>query len=278
MKRSLTFHVPPDARPASMRALLEVLSRDGADQPLTRSEVLDQMASYMDGTPRGEVLTLARDLGISTQTGQGITPSPRAAALAKSDAQTDLVHGLQYLAWSSHHPDLASPLWTYRTVVDLFWEKAGILINSDVKRLLVEEILVRAEEVFRDVPGFDPAHTSIGPKSIDGITVWLKELNPPVIHDGSVKRRQTCAPQLLLMALGATARKADIAPDTDFRLAPEQRDWICRCCFLEPESFDRMLDWTIMTQPQFIRWGTLITTYGRQVVLRCTDLAPEDMR
>ena len=41
---------------------------------------------------------------------------------------------------------------------------------------------------------------------------------------------------------------------------------------VRPECLDRMLEWTVATQPRFLRWGTLISTYGRQLVLTRADL------
>ena len=277
MKRLLSFHVPPEARPSSLHALLAALSSAPHESPVDRSTLLGQMAQHLDVRPRSEVLTLAHDLGIISHDGHGYRATPRAQALERCDSRTDLVHGMQYFAWSPEHPKDFSPRFTYRQVTDLLWEQAPVAVNPAAKKRLVEEVLARIERAFAEVPEFDPARISIGPKSVDGVVRWLEELSPPVVQGGIVTRRQTCPPLLLVYALGAVARTAGIAPETDFRLTAEHRSLLCRCCFIEPESLDRMLEWTVTTQPKLLRWGTLISAYGRQLVLKSADLQPEGL-
>jgi hypothetical protein len=76
----------------------------------------------------------------------------------------------------------------------------------------------------------------------------------------------------MALALGATARQAGAEAGTDFRLGPEERESLCRACFLDPAALDTMLAWTVQTQPHHVRWGTTNARYGRQLVL--ADLGP----
>lgn len=274
----LTFHVPPDARPASIQALLSAMSRH-SDGPLSRQSLLDRMAAFSaaEARPRGEVITLARDLGLIVDEDGGLSGTPRLAALAQSQCAVDLMHGLQYVAWSAVDAAVLTRMWTYCAVMDLLWNEAPVTVDASCKKRLVEEILDRAGRAFNDVPGFDAARTSIGPKSIDGVLCWLRELAPAVTQGSEVVRRQTCPPPLVVLALATVTRAAGIQPGTDFRLTPDHRAFICRCCFLDPQSLDRMLEWTVQTQVRHVRWGTLISTYGRQLVLTETCVGPEDL-
>jgi len=277
MSRPLTFHVPPEARPLFLRALLAALDGPAQEGPVERPAILERMAPYLDTRPRGEVITFARDLGLIVHDQGGFALGPSAKAIERSTCPNDLVHGLQYFAWSPDQPDPKGAQWTYRTVVDLLWAEAPVSLNSQFKKRLVEDVLARAQCDFAIVPTFDAARVSVGPKSIDGVGRWLEELSPPVLREGVVRRRETCPPPLLIMALGAAARIEGISPNADFRLTAEHRALLARCCFIEPECLDRMLEWTIATQPKLLRWGSLVSTYGRQVVLARTDIGPEDV-
>ena len=277
MSPSIAFHVPPVSRPASLRALLAVLDAASDGTPLARATVLEQMTPYLDARPRGEVITLARELGIVGISEDGVVAEPRARALLRSSCPNDLAHGLQYFAWSPGEPHRRGPMWTYRTVVDLLWEQAPVRLSGALKRRLVEEVLARVGQEFAGVSGFDPDHVSVGPMTIDGVVCWLEGLSPGVVENGSVARRQTCPPALLVLAIAAVARSAGVVPGVDFRLSTEHRAVLCRSCFIEPTVLDRMLEWTVSTQPKLLRWGTLISTYGRQLVLVRTNVQPEDL-
>lgn len=278
MSPALTFHVPPDAGPAGMRALLMALA-SCSDGEIARVALLERMIPFIagDARPRGEVITLAHDLGIIEANGSGLVPTARTTALRTTQSLVDLIHGLQYFAWSSNEPRSLSRLWTYRTVVDALWDESPVTLSAATKRRMVEHVLSSAEHTFASVPGFDPRRTSVGPKTIDGVVSWLRDLSPSVVQDGVVRRRQTCPPPLVVIALSEVIRSTGAVAGTDFRLAPEQRDTLCRSCFLDAGSLDRMLDWTVSTQPKLLRWGTLISTYGRQIVLARTDIAPENL-
>ncbi len=275
MNRALTFHVPPEARPSTLQALLLACNGSTRDTPIARAELLERMRPYLATTPRGEVLTLAQDLGLLHQIRCGYFAAPRAQALERSDCPNDLVHGLRYFAWSASNPGTLGYMWTYRLVVDLLWEQAPVKVDSHLKKRIVEEVLLRAEQAFRAVPGFDPSRTSIGPKSIDGVLRWLEATAPCILEDGIVHRRISCPPALVVTALAGVARETAVATGVEFRLASAQRLTLCKCCFLELEALDRMLDWTTATQPKVVRWGSLASTYGRQLVLREVDVWPE---
>lgn len=276
-KRRVTFHVPPDANPAALRALLAALQAAGPDEMLSRPALLQQMARHMDAGPRGEVVALAQDVRIVERVDGSLRSTDRARALGRLDRQSDLVHALQYFAWSAKEPQALTLFWTYRTVVDLLWEAAPVRLDSAAKKRMVEELLVRAAAEFAGVDGFDAARTSIGPKTIDGVVRWVEALSPPVVLHGTIERRQTCPPQLVLIALAGVARAAGATANTDFRLGPDQRAALCRACFIAPDYLDRVLDWTVATQPRHVKWGALISTYGRQVVLARTDIGPEGL-
>src|SRR5262249_30093173 len=99
--KALTFHVPPDASPASVEALLTVLAANGK-APIGREHLRESMRPVLGGEPRGETLALAEDLGVIGSAGSGFVATPRAVALQRCNSVPDLVHGLQYRAWSAN--------------------------------------------------------------------------------------------------------------------------------------------------------------------------------
>jgi hypothetical protein len=266
MAAMLTFHVPPDAHPEVVEAIFHVLTAqsEGAVAPAALRE---QVADMLGRPPRSEALALVRDLALVAQTPRAMTLTPRGAAVAASAEAPDLIHGLSYFAWSDAAPEHLSRLWTYRTVVDLLWELAPVVVDAALKKRLVEDVLARAEEVFATADGYQAARTSVGPKSVDGVLRWLERINPAVLRDRQLQRRQRCAPLLMALALSATVTRAGADPGADFRLGPEERGVVSRACFLEPAALDAMLEWTMQTQPQYVRWGTPNARYGRQVML-----------
>lgn len=266
MSAILTFHVPPDAGPEAVQAIFHVLTA-GGDGPVSPAALKEQMVDMLGRQPRGEALALLRDLGLVAQTPRGLVLTARGTALSTGAEAADLVHGLSYFAWSPAEPQRLSRMWTYRTVVDLLWELAPVVVDPALKKRLVEDVLARAEHVFAGTDGFTAARASVGPKSVDGVLRWLERLTPPVLRDRQLTRRQRCAPILMLLALSATATRAGAAPGADFRLGPEERALLSRACFLDPSALDAMLDWTVQTRPPHVRWGTLNARYGRQVVI-----------
>lgn len=266
MSTPLTLHVPPDAGPESTDAIFEVLTSAGSD-PLTPAVLRDRAAEMTGRRPRGEALALLRDLELVAQSPGAVTLTPRGQALGKEGDAADLIHGLSYLAWAEDEPARLSRMWTYRTVVDLLWERAPATITALEKKQLVEDLLARAESVFATVKGFVTARASLGPKSIDGVLRWLEQIDPPVLRQRQIVRRQRCAPRLMVLALTAVVERAGGQVGSDFRLGAEDRALLCRCCFLDPASLDAMLDWTMQTQPRHVRWGTRNARYGRQIMI-----------
>lgn len=263
MSPPITFHLPPDAEPAAMQAILQVL----AAGPVAPAAVRERVGSQLGKRPRGEALTLARDLGLLAEEGGVLGMTELGRGAAASGELADAVHGLSYFAWSERSPTHCSRLWTYRMITDLLWEAAPVQLDSALKKRLVEEILARAEATFGKVAGFMAARASIGPKTIDGALRWLEQLAPPVVRERTVVRRQRCPPRLMTLALAETMRQTGAEAGADFRLAATERTVLCRACFIEPNALDAMLDWTMQTQPQHVRWGTLNARYGKQVVV-----------
>jgi hypothetical protein len=266
MTATLTFHVPPDAHPDVVQAIFHVLTsqaRDGLAPAAFRERVTDMLGR----PPRTEAIALVRDLGLVAQTPRTLALTPRGATLAASAEAADLIHGLSYFAWSAAEPERLSRFWTYRTVVDSLWDQAPVEVDPGLKKRLVEYVLARAETEFASAEGFESARASVGPKSVDGVLRWLERLSPPVLRDRRVQRRQRCAPLLVVLALSAIVSRAGADPGADFRLGAEERAGLGRACFVEPTALDAMLEWTMQTQPRYVRWGTPNARYGRQVML-----------
>lgn len=266
MTQTLTFHVPPDAHPEVLQTILRVVT----GRPASHAEFKERVADVLGHPPRTEAIALARDLRLIAETPGGVMLTPLGEVVAVSSEQGDLIHGLSYFAWEAVQPNRLSRLWTYRTVIDLLWDMAPVVLNAPLKKRIVEDVLARLELEFSAVPGFDLARTSVGPKSVDGVLRWLERLHPSVIRDRDLLRRQRCPPPLMVLALTAAARDAHASLGSDFRLSAEDRARAYHACFLEPTALDAMLDWTVQTQPKYLRWGTRNARYGRQIMLHCS--------
>ncbi|MHB8573926.1 MAG: hypothetical protein ACYDCQ_01210 [Dehalococcoidia bacterium] len=268
MKPGLTFHVPPDASPEAVQAHFHALLGAG-DAPLSPATLRDRAAAMLGRQPRGEALSLIRDLALVTTSGDALVLTPRGQVVAADQAASDLVHGFSYFGWSARDPARLSRLWSYRALVDALWELAPVTVDAALKKRLVEDLLARAEACFEGagIEGFASARASVGPKSVDGVLRWLERLDPAVLCDRRLERRQRCPPQLMALAVAAMVGGAGAERGTDFRLGAEERTLLCRVCFIEPSALDAMLDWTMQSQPHRVRWGTANARYGRQLML-----------
>ncbi len=254
--RKLVFHFPPEASPDNVIQLLDAM--DQHKPSLGSAAALAAFSTANGLSNRTEVQSLATSCGLLTTDGAGmitLTPEGDAVARAKPDLRPDLVHFLLYTGWNSESPESNTVLWTYRAVSNADWLRASIDLASTTN-VLAEEIRNEIHETF----GRDP---SFGPKSIRGVRKWLDALTPPVVENGSFRRRHFCAPELALMGMGWVARTTGAQTGTDFLLTPERRAEVCRLCLLDLAAVDRVIDWVLPLYPEIIRPGTGAGVYGR---------------
>jgi len=265
---SLAIHVPPEANPTNVAALVCALARE-PERTYTSVQELLEFANEQNIGMRTEMQHTATKLGLIHRADGMIRISPDGLAFAsiKEDARGDILHFLMYSSWSEGNPLEFLPSWSYRTCCDLYWRTPEVHLTDNFLDQLVEEVINEAEITFHRLGFTEIGTPSFSRKSLSGVHNWLSALNPTVIEDKQFSRRAFCSPELLLLAIGYVMKDVDGATDTDILLSREKRDAICRLCLLEPEALDRALDWMIPIYPNVIKPGTSAGYYGRFVRL-----------
>jgi hypothetical protein len=180
----------------------------------------------------------------------------------KSNLQADIVHFFLYVAWRFNQPEQNSFLWSYREVVDSYWDQAIVNV-VETANLIAEEINNRTQTIFSGVDGYNLGEVSFSPKSIRGVRKWLEALTPPVIENDIFTRRNFCPPELTLLVLGWVAKLMDGEIGIDFLLTPPRREAICRLCLIELNDLDSVLDWMLPNYAEIVQPGTSAGVYGR---------------
>lgn len=265
---NLAIHIPPDANPVNISALVDSLAQNQNPTFPTVQELLEFAEAHSIGN-RTEMQSVATKLGLLERTEAGIKLSANGISLStvKETCRGDILHFLMYTCWDDSSPMGFLPSWSYRSCCDFYWEIHSAQLNDEFLDQLVEDTLNRAEITFAQLGVEKSEGISFSRKSIVGCHNWLDGLNPPVIVDKSFSRRAFCPPELLLLAIGYVVRDMDAATDTDVLLSREKREAICRICLLEPDALDRALDWMIPIFPEVIKPGTSAGYYGRFVRL-----------
>ena len=119
---------------------------------------------------------------------------------------------------------------------------------------------------------------SFGRKSLIGAQKWLAAVSPPVVTGKIFRRRTFCPPELLLLALGHVLKDEQPIVDVDILLTHEKREAICQVCLLEPDMFERTLDWSMSVYPGLIQEGTTAGFYGRFVRLSTLPMIEDIQR
>lgn len=275
MAGSITFHMPSEAEPDKILPLLKVIS----DEQITFSSVRELLlfAKEQGLGDRTEMQIVAGAIGLLEREEQIELSEPgRTIGQLKSNIQPEVVHYLLYTTWQPSRPEENSFLWSYRQVVDSYWDRRTVDV-IDMANTVAEEINNRTQRVFEGVEGYHFGDVSFSPKSIRGVRKWLEALLPPVIEDGIFTRRNFCPPELTLLAAGWVAQTMEGDIGIDFLITPPRREAICRVCLLEPNALDNALDWMLPTYPDVVQPGTSAGAYGRYLRFlkwpEITDLA-----
>lgn len=258
---TLNFHVRHEVTPERVAEVLQAIARgetfDYVIQPERQVGRLRTLGLITDTTSKRELTPLARELLRVTH--------------AKPNLLPELMHYLHYSCWSEDAPLERTFLWTYRTFCDWLVEQG----ECKLTRQWLEATVTHLLGMIRESPHFSHALTatrkgavSLSTDSLNGILHWLRPLRPPVIEGNTFTRRYFCPPELLLLALGYTARQTGAEIGIDMLLTSERREMICRICLLESNALDRALDWMLPLYPEVVEPGTRTGAYGRFVLLR----------
>jgi hypothetical protein len=264
----LAIHIPPEATPANITALLHTL----ADQEVEFASV-DALIQFMVETDIGnrtEIQAMAERIGILQKQKNSIKLSDggRLAARLKPAILPEIFHFLIYTGWDESHPEEFLPAWAYRNICDQYWELGEFKISDESNERFVTDIIFKAESAFTALNIVEIGEISFSDKSLRGARRWLDALNPSVIEKNTFRRRSFCPPELLLLAIGWLFQREPDPIGVPLLLGRSQRETLCRVCLLDPKYFDRTLDWLLPRFPKVIQSEDKAGFYGRSVRLR----------
>lgn len=243
------FHVLHNARPEYVRDVIDLLS--GGEE--SSYEDLLQTGSSL-GLSIGsqvqsermlrDILQPTRDMGFVAPRRIQLTQSGRTiAALVRYNPSlfAEMIHFAYYSTWDPQKPAENCFSWSYRQICNYLWEQVQLEIDKSVLASNTSSMAIRRFQVDR---------VSFSSRSVDGVLHWLKILSIPVIQeqDSTIlwfSRRAFCPPELFIMAIDFVYWTREIDYGVNLLLSDENRDAICQVCLLEPERFDRVLDYTV---------------------------------
>jgi hypothetical protein len=267
----LSIHIPHDnsAAPDTVLSLVEELSST-PDRVFETSKELQEYLMEVRGTPnRSELVATARNLGILTESEHGLQITELGLALRKirDDTRKDLLHFLMYSGWSENSPQSFLPCWAYRHICDEYWKMGEVDLSNNFLDQQVGETINIAHATFSSLSVGEFDEIAFSRQSIHGAHNWLEAVNPQVIEGKTFKRRTFCPPELLMMAISHVLEAEDNVLGIDILLTPDKRERISKICLLEPDSLDRVLDWTMPIFSNLITPGTTAGFYGRFIRL-----------
>jgi hypothetical protein len=236
------FHIR-NAPPGDLAAVLATLGE--YPKLSTVSEVVEQaekLGFIIQDRQRLEALITARDLGFVHQKRNTLTDKGQIIAQLeryKPDLFVDIVHSLLYTLWDSREKEKVCFSWSYRAICETLWSSGSGNLAS--RRDLTSEIEAQARTTFsRPTIAFSP-------KSVGGALLWLSELSPAVLNEDETRfsRRVFCPPELFVMAIDFIYRMQEMDYGVNLLLSDENREAICQVCLLEPERFDRVLEYAV---------------------------------
>ena len=242
MPERFMFHVR-NAHPGDMVAVLTTI--DAYPDLPTIGEVLSRakaMGFVIRDRQRLEALMTARDLGLVEPDRNVITPLGKVISeleLRNPDLFCDVIHYMQYSLWDSKHPDAHCFSWTYQHLCNLLWRSRTMPLTD--RRDIAAELESRARSEFRRTD------IALSAKSVGGALLWLAGLKPPVLNEaGNIfTRRHFCPPELFVLAVDYVYHINGIEYNTNLLLSEDKLEAICQVCLLEPDGFDRVLDYAV---------------------------------
>lgn len=236
------FHIR-NAHPGDLAAVLVTLEAYPGLE--TKGEIVEQaevLGVSIHDRQHLDALITARDLKLVEREQNSLTDDGRTLIrleMNKPDLFADIVHGLQYTLWDERRRGTNCFSWSYRTLCRLLWHSGTTATNN--RRDMASEIETQARTAFSRP---DIAFSS---KSIGGALLWLAELEPRVLFEGNTlfRRRAFCSPELFVLGVDFVHKTNGVDYGANMLLGDERRDAICQVCLLEPEAFDRVLDYAV---------------------------------
>lgn len=263
MASEFTFHIR-NAQPGDMAAVLSTL--EALPALGTVGEIVSQaelLGFAIRDRQRLEALMTARDLGFVEEEQNTLADDGKVLnriELEKPELFADIVHGRQYTLWDERNPEINCFSWSYRALCRMLWHGGAASIAR--RRDMASEIEAQARTAF------NRPDIVFSPKSIGGAMLWLAELDPPVLVENDTRfvRRVFCAPELLVLGVDFVYRNDEVEFGSNLLLSDERRHAICQVGLLDPEGFDRVLEYAV-AQFDYLEvglgggWGRYLTLH-----------------
>ena len=263
MANEFVFHIR-NAHPEDMTAVLTTL--DTHPGLGTKAEIVEQaeiLGFTIHDRQHLDALITARDLEMVEREQNSLTDDGQTLTrleMNKPDLFTDIVHGLQYVLWDERRPGANCFSWSYRTLCQMLWHSGTMAIDS--KRDMASEVEGQARTAF------SRPDIVFSPKSIGGALLWLAELEPRVLDQDGTRftRRAFCPPELFVLGVDFAYQTHSVEYGVNLLLSDERRNAICQACLLEPEGFDRVLEYAV-AQFDYLEkgvgggWGRYLTLH-----------------
>jgi hypothetical protein len=271
------FHVRHVARPNYVKDILHVLANEYSESVealhykarelgLSVGTGINSLQSF-----RENPLQAARDIGLIEENSLTLTEKGsllHQLVLKNESVADNILHFFCYERWHEDQPEEHCFSWTYRRLVDEFWDNPRVAID---KRRLAIMLANRAQEEFSSQFGLSP-QVSLSDSSVKGVLNWLEILEPPCLQiiDGEMIfiRRNFCPPELMILAIDYLyrVRRADYGTNLFFTEANVQT--LCKACLLERDIFETVLEWTIGQFDNLVEgggggWDRGITLYQK---------------
>lgn len=169
----------------------------------------------------------------------------------------DLMHFLYFTSWDyGDHKSLYFS-WSYKTICEILWNNKPIIVN---RKKLAADLLNAAHD------NFEIKDISISHEAITGIFNWVNALMPSFINNISKNEigegREGCSPELFIITLGYLYKTLNLNIGTPILLDKIKKEFICKTCLLNEDSFDKMLNLTIKTfdyiSKDYGEWGAFL--------------------
>lgn len=253
----LMFHVRHNARPASIKEVLQIL--EGCDS-LDVDDILEtgRQRGYQVGTTvrskrslKENPVQTAKDLGLVASDVLPLTGLGQQMVELlhyKPGVFNEMMHTLHYTLWTPAKATEHCFSWSYRTVCNWLWESGSVTIDRG-------QVVSKVSDVAME--RFSTDKVSFSKDSVRGVLQWLAELEPSVLdkENETFTRRTFCPPETLAMAVDYLYRLEDADYQTNLLLDPGKQEIICKVCLLDPTAFDTVLNWTV-GQYDFLQRGT----------------------
>jgi hypothetical protein len=142
----------------------------------------------------------------------------------------EIIHFLHYTGFVLS-PSKKPYFWSYKCLTDLLWEKEAYSSNNE----LAGEISSYIQD------NFETQITPFDGSTIQKFLAWLRVLDPPILVDKTVHRREIRRFELFLLSLDFHYQSNNLHYGDPILINAETIAQICKTFFASPNQFDHIL-------------------------------------